>query len=405
MKNIAGSPVEGDDFFGCEHAINYFQQQLKNSDILLLGPRRIGKTSIARAVMAALNKQGWQTVEINVASCISEQDFLKKLETILSQELSSLPQKVKKTLDKKLAEINSRIQSVKIGGVGVSLAEKESEDWTQIACDVLQLIAEEKQNWLIYMDELPIMLYNIIKNDPQNGVQRVRRFLDWFRNDVRALAGSDNIRWLISGSVGLDTLVQEHGMADTINSLSHEGLEPFSNEAAFEMLGELADSYNIPFTDEDKKKMIAAVQWPQPYYIQLAFNHLRTLRSSNPTSTISDLIQQALHKMIQPGADTDFHHWEIRLNLQLSPINAAHALALLNHTVHSPSGVRPETLLSILQERMNNNSAEEARHTFIRLRDILLRDAYWQTNETDNEKYYQFRLEPLRLWWLRRNAL
>lgn len=97
-------------------------------------------------------------------------------------------------------------------------------DWTKVACDLLRLIVQAEQRWLIYVDELPILLFNIIRNDPQTGVQRVRRFLDWFRNDVRALPDARQVRWLVSGSVGLDTLVQQHGMADTINSMRHQTL-------------------------------------------------------------------------------------------------------------------------------------------------------------------------------------
>ncbi|MCF6219074.1 MAG: hypothetical protein L3J94_10050 [Gammaproteobacteria bacterium] len=185
------------------------------------------------------------------------------------------------------------------------------------------------------MDELPIMLYNIIRDDSQ----QVRRFLDWFCNDVCALPGAGQVRWLVSGSVGLDTLVQEHGMADTIDSLSHEGLEPFSHQVAFDMLSQLAASYKIDLSDDDKQAMIAAVQWLQPYYLQIAFNHLRTLILADTTNSRPfTLIQQALDKMIQPGADNDFHHWQSRLGLQLSRTDAEHALALLNHAAHDATG-------------------------------------------------------------------
>lgn len=404
MENIAGPPVKGDNFFGRKDVIEYYQIQLKTCDILLLGARRIGKTSLARAIMVALQKEGWIAVEINVASCESEQAFIEKLENILSEKTMSLTGKIKKGVVKQFLDIKNRIKKVKAGGVEVSL-DKEAEDWAKLACDILKLIAQNKQHWLIYMDELPIMLYNIIRNDPQNGIQRVRRFLDWFRNDIRDFAGADNIRWLVSGSVGLDTLVQEHGMADTINSFSHEGLEPFSEEEAFQMLDKLANSYNLKFSDQDKNSIISAVQWSQPYYLQLIFNHIRTIMISDKTGDISSLIQKALNKMIEPGVDNDFHHWEIRLGLQLNRKDADHALALLNHSAHNPSGERPEVLLSRLHERMSNNTAEEAKKTFIHLRDILLRDAYWQANETGDDKRYQFRLEPLRLWWLRRNKL
>jgi len=406
MDNIAGPPVEGPNFFGREAVVGRFQEQLKNSDILLLGPRRIGKTSTARAVMAAVHdKQGWHTVEINVASCVDERAFLNKFESTFSSESSTLPTNVRNRIAKQFSAISERIQSIEIGGIGVSLGKREPEAWTKVASDVVQLIIQAEGRWLIYIDELPIMLFNMIRNDSDHGVQRVRLFLDWFRNDVCSLPGADRIHWLISGSVGLDTLVQEHGMADTINSLSHEKLEPFSDEVAFALLTALADSYEITLSDQNKRAVIAAVQWPQPYYLQKAFNQLRALMATETPDDPADLIHQALEQMIQPGADNDFHHWEIRLGLQLSRTDADHALALLTLAARDPAGARAEVLLNALQGRMSQDTAEEAKRSFIRLRDILLRDAYWQVNATTGERRYRFCLEPLRRWWLRRDSL
>lgn len=411
MENIAGSPVEGENFYGRASIVEHLKEILSNDDILLLGPRRIGKTSTARAVMAAVKNQGWRSIEINVASCTDEGQFLDKLESTLNPVLASLSEKARSAIGEAFGKIGGRIKSIKIpvpgaGAVGVDLGDGKDEDWTKVASDVVQLIAQAEERWLIYVDELPIMLFNIIRNDPQTGVQRVRRFLDWFRNDVRALPNARMVRWLISGSVGLDTLVQEHGMADTINSLSHQGLAAFSDETAISMLDALAQSYDIPLTADDRKHIVSAVQWPQPYYLQIAFHHLRVLIAEHPDNTPQELIDQAMDIMIQPGADNDFHHWESRLFQQLSHTDAEHTLALLNLAAAQPEGTRPENLLAMLHERMGDTvTTEEAKRTFIRLRDILLRDAYWWADESSGTKRYRFRLEPLRRWWRRRDTL
>ena len=409
MDNIAGSPVEGEDFYGREAVVAHLREILDNDDILLLGPRRIGKTSTARAVMAAVRAEGWRAIEINVASCMDESGFLDKLDAALTPELASITTKTKDTITDAFKALGGRIKSLKIPvgiwAIGVELGNGEAEDWAKVANDVLRLIAQAEERWLIYVDELPILLFTIIRNDPQNGVQRVRRFLDWFRNDVRALPDARKVRWLVSGSVGLDTLVQEHGMADTINSMSHQGLAAFSDEVAIAMLAELADSYEIELAADDMQHIVAAVQWPQPYYLQMAFHHLRVLMTADAAASPASLIEQAMDNMVQPGTDNDFHHWEQRLGLQLCRADADHALALLTFVANDPVGMRAETLLDKLHQRMNNATADEAKRTFIRLRDILLRDAYWWADETSGVKRYRFRLEPLRRWWLRRDTL
>jgi hypothetical protein len=410
MDNIAGSPVEGDDFYGREDDLARLREILNHDDILLLGPRRIGKTSIARAVMAAVRAEGWRAIETNVASCQDERAFLDKLESALSAELNSLAAKATGVIGDAFAALGKRIKSVRVsipggGGIDMGMAESNADDWTKIANDLLQLIAKANERWLIYIDELPIMLFNILRNDPQNGVQRVRRFLDWFRNDVRAMPDVRTVRWLVSGSVGLDTLVQQHGMADTINSMKHATLEAFSDDVATRMLCKLADRYELAFTQADARNLVAAVLWPQPYYLQLAFHHLRSMMKQGSIVDVPVLIGQAIAKMAQPSEDNDFHHWEGRLSIQLSAVDAGHCMAMLELAAQLPTGARAESLLDKLQERMPNATPDEARHAFFVLRDILQRDAYWWPDETQGHKRYRFRLEPLRYWWLRRNSL
>ena len=173
MDNIAGSPVEGENFYARETDVMRLREILRNDDILLLGPRRIGKTSIARAVMTVVRAEGWRAIEINVASCQDERGFLDKLNSALKPELASLTDKVKGAIGDAFDAMGKRIKSVKVsipgaGALDVDLGNGGTEDWTQVASDVLRLIAREEQRWLIYIDELPILLFNIIRADPVN---------------------------------------------------------------------------------------------------------------------------------------------------------------------------------------------------------------------------------------------
>ncbi|MFZ6680090.1 ATP-binding protein [Undibacterium sp. Tian12W] len=410
MDNIAGTPVEGDNFFGRDAEVTHLVDTLQNDDVLLLGARRIGKTSLCRAVIASLRSQDWRAIEINVAACIDERGFLEKLDSALRPELDSLGAKIASTLGSAFSAVTGRIRSVKVpipgaGTLGVDLGAEEIDDWTKVGSELLALIGKIDQRWLIYVDELPIMLFNIIRNDPENGVKRVRRFLDWFRNDVRALPGSNVVHWLISGSVGLDTLVQQHGMADTINSLSHQNLAAYTDEVAIAMLLKLSAKYEMQLDDEIAEVIVKAVQWAQPYYLQKAFHHLRQRRRENAEADLADLIEESVNDMVQPGADNDFHHWEQRLKQQLDDTQAAHALALLSKAATDPAGVRPEILLEVLALRLPNDVSERHTEIFINLRDILQRDAYWWPDESSGNRRYRFRLEPLRRWWVRRGTL
>lgn len=407
MDNIAGPPVEGDNFFGREADINTLRALLEHHDLLLLGPRRIGKTSIARALMRVMREAGWRVVEINVAACRDEHAFVEKLETALRQETASLGDKIRDSVGASLNAIRARIQAIRIPGlIGVELRAAPTKDWATVASELVALIAGLDQRWLIYVDELPIMLLTrIIRGDPTTGVERVRRFLDWFRNDVRGLPGAARVRWLVSGSIGLDTLVQQHAMADTINTLRQVTLPPFSEPEVIAMLDRLGARYGLALAAADAAALLAGIQWLQPYYVQLAFSELRGLLAAQPGAAPGALIDATIEQVAQSAADNDFHHWEQRLAVQLAPITAGHARALLGRAAATRDGARAELLLATLAERLPNATAEEVRRLFVDLRDILLRDGYWGVNEGAEGRRYRFLLEPLRRWWLRRNTL
>jgi hypothetical protein len=205
--------------------------------------------------------------------------------------------------------------------------------------------------------------------------------------------------------VGLDTLVQQHGMADTINTLKPYHLPEFSQNTAQALLVALTARYDITLPAADQTALLAGVQWLQPYYIQFAFSQLRQLIKAETDAALPGLIEKAIENMAQPGTDNDFHHWEKRLFLQLPKVHAQHSVALLTQAATQREGARPETLLASLQGRLPDATADEARQLFVQLRDILQRDGYWVLLGDGPQRRYRFALEPLRRWWLRRNSL
>lgn len=412
MENIIGPPVDGPNFFGREAEVRAFVELLDGHDILLLGPRRIGKTSIGRAVMQAVRKQDWQAIEINVASCPDEADFVGKLVAAIREHAQSPAGQAWAALRNQVGGWLGRVAGLEaalpgLAKAGLKLRAADAPDWTTLASDALRLLSAHEQRWLLYVDELPIFLNTLIDKDREHGLARVRRFLDWFRNDVRGLPECQSLRWFVTGSVGLDTLVQRHGMADTINSLKHEHLQPFDALRAEAMLQALASNYELDFDPQATAAMLDAVGWLQPYYLQRLFHGVRRRAHAATTqpADLRPLIAQAIDSFAGPSEDNDFHHWEKRLAMQLGEPDAAHARALLTHSSPTPAGARAESLLDVLQQRLPDLDTDKQRQKFIELRDLLLRDGYWQASDDDGVRRYRFPLKPLRAWWARRQAL
>lgn len=150
--------------------------------------------------------------------------------------------------------------------------------------------------------------------------------------------------------------------------------------------------------------MVAAIGWPQPYYLQLAFNSLRE-RLSCAGVQAAEAIEYAISHLVEPGVDNDFHHWEQRLKLQLDPADAFLAIALLGLACAHPTGTSATALLAEVARQFPSLAAAEHREIFVRVRDILIRDAYWTADGPVDKRVYRFCLEPLRRWWIRRLSL
>jgi uncharacterized protein len=409
MQNIAGPPVEGANFYARTQVVASLVRDLRHHDVLLLGPRRIGKTSVARAVLGSVRAAGGHGMEINVAACGDEAAFVRRLTDAITSAAHGPLGQAYEALKTHAATLTGRIDKIGLpGDVSVGLGAAAAEEWTSVATDALRLFAHAEGRWLVYIDELPIMLTNFVREDPKTGVSRVRRFLDWFRNDVRAMPECKQVRWLLTGSVGLDTLVQRHGMADTINTLRQHSLPPFERLVAVNLLRTLAHSYEIDFGHEDAQYTVDAIGWPQPYYLQRVFNTLcaRARAGDGDRDPVTKAgIDEAIKRLTHRDEDNDFHHWERRLALQLGATDGAHAVALLTLAAETRVGGRPAFLLDKLAERMPEATADDQRQRFIELRDVLLRDQYLRVDEATGERRYRFCLEPLRVWWNRRHSL
>lgn len=406
MKNIAGPPVEGNDFFGREAEINAIWGHLQDHDVLLLGPRRIGKTSISRMVCAKATQEGWKAIEVTVASCTDEAAFVAKLAEELRDASKSWSEQKRTAFAEWCGAILSRIRGASVSGIGgISIDAPSPQSWISLGNElVTTLLSVRGEHWLIYLDELPIFLYELLARDAQNGVLRVRQFLDWFRNDVRGKPGAERIHWLVSGSVGLDTLAQRYRMADTLNTFRQVGLAELGATEAEQLLRTLADGEGMRVSSTQLQRMIQLIGWAQPFYLQLAFNHLRGL--VRPGLAIEDsTVDTAVDQFLQPGQDNDFLHWKDRLRKQLGPDDGQLAIAILNLIARESNGELANVLLNKMVILAPHLTESSLRDRFIAVRDVLIRDAYITSEERDGERRYRFRLEPLRKWWRNRDQV
>jgi hypothetical protein len=231
---------------------------LDRDSLLLLAPRRIGKTSPMRKLCAEAGDQGLRAFSLSFAACPDELACVRELSKALAAAEPTLVKSVQGTLKGLLPSI----RSLKLGRpLGIELAAGETADWRALGEALARSIGDLDGRWLIAVDEVPVFLLGLLKRN--DGLERVRGFLYWWR-DLRQQHHAD-IRWILAGSIGLDTVPARHGIGDTVNDLVPAPLGAFDSETSDRFLAALAADEGIKLTKPVRKAIIEAIGWPVPY--------------------------------------------------------------------------------------------------------------------------------------------
>jgi hypothetical protein len=394
MRNITGSPVEGDDFFDRGHDLRRFQRELDNDgNLLVIAPRRVGKTSLVLRLCELRRASGWTATMLNVEGCHDEIAFAERLVDHLRRE--GLHAETMTRMMDTLRRARQAIGHVKVGlGIDVELdgiPDLEHGTLSAVLESMFRQIETSRASVLIGVDELPELLLAI--SSQENGDERVRRLLHW----LRALRQNHRhcVRWVLLGSIGLDNFVEERSLAKTINDLTVFPLDAFNQSEAHEFLERLGADNRLQLSGEVRQQIINTVGWPLPYHLQLMFHALIDLDVHPPGTREVNL---AFEQLLRPENFNHFDTWWQRLRDQFSPVDEAAAKQLLKHLCQHPQGRSRRLLLDVLLATRPQIDPEAVEEQLAKLLLVLQRDGYL----IQQDSMYAFRSFLLREYWNRR---
>jgi len=166
---------------------------------------------------------------------------------------------------------------------------------------------------VVCVDELPIFVLSLLKND--KGGERAASFLNWFRNARQA--NSKSVRWVVAGSIGLDTIVARLNISDTINDFSILPISAFDDATAHGLLERLGESYGIVLHETARQHLIARVGWPIPYYLQLMFSTIKDTLPADQFGVEVEDIDRTFDALLTPAYKAHFDYWHQRLAQEL----------------------------------------------------------------------------------------
>lgn len=382
MNNITGSPVQGSDFHGRSHELEKLRRAIEiHKDILLLSPRRVGKSSLSLEMARRLRKDGWLIILCDAQAARTEADFLECFRDGFSGH--KIPKKLMKRFEEFTDGFRKLFKGIKVGFSGASVEINDDTiiaDWkdaSKAVSDILAHLANQETPVFLVLDELPIFLRELLLQDESG--DRARNILNWLRRTQGTT--TKGLCWFLCGSIGLDSQVEYLKIPGVISNFEHHSVGAMPREDALSLLWALSTSSSIPveMTNEVADRILQRTGWLIPNYLQLLYHFLSELqpdkRAQNYPSP--EDVDTAYREMTSNAHSSKFAPWDTRLDEGfIEPKKSRLARRVLDQLCSKPDGLTSADLFELMLAKNQNEDLEEFRKTFADTLLLLDRDGY-----------------------------
>ncbi len=334
---IVGSPARDDDFWFRDAFVDDLWEALKKHNLLMVAPRRIGKTSVMYRMLEQ-PKDGWLVIHLNVEDLKNPGDFFVTIvDAIYEHQPNFLKEALASTWDF-LKNMFSHIDTIEAFEVKLELRKIEDidENWRARMDQLIDKVIASNKKILFIIDELPDLLNAIAARS----TDEFAAFLHWFRK-TRDKSLKSNLRWLTGGSINLLTTLDQQGKVNLINDLKVETLLPFnSNEVAIFVERMLSD-HQVRFDKSVAPRVIELLGSPIPMFLQLLTQELyrKWKRNRDETVTAETVIEVFNKALLGETARDKLQHYRSRIEAYYPDEDKDAACGLLTRLSLSDKGI------------------------------------------------------------------
>ena len=330
--------VDGDRFFDREFDLQALEERVRDgTHTLLTAQRRMGKTSLVRELLRILRESGgFDTVFVDLEAAADPADAIAEI-GVQTRPLRGAWDRIKGGFANLLQDVGERFEELAVADIKVKLrAGIDAGNWPQRGDAVFAALASSDRPVVLALDELPILINRLLRDDTdritREGRQEAEAFLSWLRRNGQTHRG--RITMILSGSVGLEPLLEQAGLSAHANIFSAYDLKPWSEETAASCLAALAESYDIALSPEIRQDMCRRLRCCIPHHVQMFFDKLHDYlrRTGRNDASPEDAERVYLHEMLSVRGQVDMQHYEGRLETVLGRTGYPIALEILTET-------------------------------------------------------------------------
>ncbi|MBL4660080.1 MAG: ATP-binding protein [Alcanivoracaceae bacterium] len=384
MSIIAGQAVRGDNFWDRPYLMaDIFDVVESGGHILLVAPRRVGKTSLMYRIKDTVNND-YIVVYVNTQAAHSANAFWEKLfEQLMDEEfINTLKSKAKK-----LYKILKSIRVSEVSIKGIKFGKSKTINYAKAFETLLKSLDNDKK-LIIMLDEFSQTIENIIK---YQSIEEAEQLLENHRDLRQNHRLLQKTVFVYAGSIGLESVVANIQSSKHINDLVNVDVPPLEYDDAKSFALHLCSSNKMTIEEADIEYMLDKILWLIPFNIQLVAQELKRLYRREPIIN-STVVDAAIENVLKHKKD--FIHWQERLEI-FDKIEYNFSIDVLNTL--STNGKIPSTEIFNLasKHKLEESKAKTVIHA-------LRYDGY--INNKEDARTYHFNSPILRTWWYRNVA-
>lgn len=378
--------------YGRSREVNHiFKMFETDRDVAMPGPRRLGKTFVLDRIVDAAPAKQWIAVKVELAGCTDTRAVFRRLCDMVGRRQTG-GSKTISWLRQHLSQLGAP-RSDTTGPWYQALLSLDYETWFERL--VRTLNDDKAHRWALLIDELPIFLKALHDRGPEGVAQALSfmNLLSRLRDDNR------RVRWLITGSIGIEPLARAGNYMGVLAKFDHFELEPLTQAQAEDFVKDLARLGRLAnrsaLTDAEATALVAAAGWRAAYYLDALSQKMSGSPSDDPAEA-ARLVEHAVERLLQPGQAASFGTWEEHIRKHYRDPDRLIAFEALAAIAAHPQGRSIDTILTSISRpeltRGQLHAVLTRLHTegFITVQD-------WEGSDPVGA----FRNPLLRRWWQR----
>jgi uncharacterized protein len=368
-----------------------YQLFLAHHDLLMPGPRRLGKTFVLERVVEQAPARGWIAIKVEIAGCTDERAVFRELCEAIGRERGP-GKKLWSAVTQRLSQLVSP-RSTQTGPWYEPILSVDHESLFERLVQAMH--NDPKHRWALLIDELPIFLKALHDRGPE-GVARARAFMNL---NSRMRQAAPRVRWLVTGSIGIEPLATAGDYMGVLAKFQPFDLSPLSPAQATHFVQDLAALGQLPrrqrITDLEAHLLVQQVGWHAAYYLDALTREL----AGTPTDDEAEaqqLVAAATDRLLQPERSSFFGTWPEHLRKHFLSSERVWAFAVLAALASQLRGLTADALLAQVDDNTLTRPVLMKLLQRLHVEGFVTVSSWGAPSPT-----ISFRNPLLRLWWQR----